>query len=55
MRMGMWVIVYGGPAEVDVASIRDIELPEYNDEMIVEDEDGMIGYDSGSTSVAILG
>lgn len=55
MRLGVWDYIYGGPAEVDVASIDDVELPEeYYDDLNAMDEDGITTYDMGVASVAAI-
>lgn len=55
LRMGVWDLVYGGPAEVDVASINDVGLLDYDDEFSIENEDGIVDYGSGSVSIAVFG
>jgi len=58
MRMGVWDIVHGGPAEVDVATIDDVELAEetriQEDDFMPMSMDGMVSYESGTVSVAVL-
>jgi hypothetical protein len=54
MRMGVWDIVHGGPAEVDVATMNDVDLPDYDEEFNIEMGDGITHYESGSISIAVL-
>jgi hypothetical protein len=54
IRMGVWDIVHGGPAEVDIASINDVELPAYVDEFAAYAEGGYDVYEHGNVSVAVL-
>lgn len=59
IRMGVWDIVHGGPAEVDVAGIGDVELPQYvaDGEFEVVPASTNVGYqsyESGSVSIAVL-
>jgi hypothetical protein len=54
MRMGVWDIVHGGPAEVDVAGIDDVELPEYEDDFLKGMHDDYELYEHGNVSIAVL-
>lgn len=57
LRMGVWDIVHGGPAEVDVAGINDVELQRDVDETefeIISDDMGYQSYESGAVSIAVL-
>lgn len=56
MRLGIWDHIYGGPAEVDVATIYDVELPQEYYENYGEtlDEDGITTYDMGAASIAAI-
>ncbi|MHC4413034.1 MAG: phage terminase large subunit [Planctomycetota bacterium] len=55
IRMGVWDIVHGGPAEVDVAGINDVELPDYADDDFssMAHEDYEL-YEHGNVSIAVL-
>jgi len=54
IRMGIWDIVHGGPAEVDVASIYDVELPTYVEEFSTYNQGEYGVYESGNVSIAVL-
>jgi hypothetical protein len=59
VRMGVWDYVYGGPAEVDIAGINDVDmLPEYLDghesELKRGVDKGIVVYEFGEADVAAL-
>jgi hypothetical protein len=54
IRMGVWDYVHGGPAEVDVASMDDVQLPVYDDEFEIVTDKEYQEYSHGNVSVAVL-
>jgi hypothetical protein len=54
MRIGLWDYVFGGPAEVDVASIDDVQPMKLDDLFIPEAGEGLQNYEMGGVGVAAI-
>jgi len=53
-RIGLWDYVYGGPAEVDIASMEDVQIVPLDQVYAPESSDGINNYEMGDVSVATV-